>query len=97
MMAGKKKPWHSGDYQARAAKVRQLANMNPSTRCISCGLTLDEIHRTRPDARWTAGHLVDSQIGGQLGPECHPCNYGRGASAGHRRRRQRNNPRSRNW
>lgn len=99
LMAGRKKPWHRGQYQADAALVRQNANRNPSTRCISCGKTLVEIRKVKPWAKWTAGHLEDSQVGGQLGPECGPCNYGRGAAYGNRMRRNRqvNNPRSRNW
>ena len=99
-MAGKKKPWHQGRYAADAALVRKMANMNRATRCMTCGLTLEEIRRVKPAAKWTAGHVVDSQVGGQLGPECSPCNYGRGAAVGNRRRRTGRivaNPSSRRW
>lgn len=77
---------HKGDYHRRSAHVRAVAYANPSTRCWRCRLTLSEIRAQRPRARWTAGHLVDGQAGGQLLPECSPCNYAAGA-------RKRNGPR----
>jgi len=38
-----------------------------------------EIHESKPDAIWTAGHVIDGQVDGRLLPECSPCNYGAGA------------------
>jgi hypothetical protein len=98
-MAGRKKPWHSGRYQADAALVRRMAYLNPGTRCITCRRTLAEIRLVHPTVKWTAGHLIDSEVGGQLGPECSRCNYSRGAAMGNRRRRTRvvRNPSSRDW
>lgn len=79
-MPSKPKPAHyRGTYHVQARLVRAHAYANPNTRCWRCGETLQEIRRRKPRARWTAGHLVDSQPGGALAPECGPCNYAAGA------------------
>lgn len=85
-MAKVKAAHHRGSYQVAAARVRALANANPATRCWRCGLTLAEVRTSKPQARWTAGHLNDGQVGGPLAPECSPCNYGNGAARGNRMR-----------
>lgn len=81
-----KPPHYRGDYHQRSKWVRDQANNDPTTRCWRCGLTLIERHRTHPQARWTAGHLVDGQINGHLAPECSTCNYSNGAKLRHRKR-----------
>lgn len=91
------KPAHyQGSYHVQARRVRQHAYANPNTRCWRCTLTLAEIRKTKPRAKWTAGHLVDGQAGGPLAPECSPCNYANGARTGNRRRRRTLNV-SREW
>lgn len=74
-----KAPHHRGGYQVQAKRVTDMAKADPTTRCWRCGLTLTEVRRAKPRARWTAGHLVDGQAGGRLAPECSPCNFGAGA------------------
>jgi hypothetical protein len=78
------KPHHMGDYKRRARAVRLAAEADPRTRCWQCGLTAAE--HGQP---WTAGHVVDGQVGGELRPECRRCNYGRGAAMGNRQRGRR--------
>lgn len=82
-MAGK--PWHTGPFRASAAAVRQYAVTHPATRCWRCGLTIGEVRKHNPDAHWTAGHLVDGQVGGPLAPECSVCNYSAGGRLGRAR------------
>jgi hypothetical protein len=85
-----KGPHHQGSYQVRAAKVRAQANADPSTRCWRCGKTLAQHparHKTGAPARWTAGHIIDGQVGGQLAPEVSTCNYSAGATLGNQRQR----------
>lgn len=97
-MSGRKKPWHSGGYQRYAALVRAHAYRNPSTVCMTCKRTLAEIRREHPNAKWTAGHVNDSETNGLLGAECSRCNYSRGATYGNQRRRpMRVNRSSRQW
>jgi len=92
-MSGHKKPHHMGSYHRRALRLRAAANANPATVCWRCGDPL------LPDVpgkdRWTAGHLVDGQVGGALAPEHASCNYGAGAKAGNEARRTL--PPSRRW
>lgn len=89
-MARKVKPAHyRGRYHVESRKVRQAANADPSTRCRRCGLTLAERRRTHPKDRWTAGHLVDGQVGGRLVPEHRSCNSAAGATMGNRKRKRR--------
>ncbi len=82
------KPAHyRGSYHVTAAKVRAYAYANPLTQCWRCGLTLDQIRAAHPKAKWTAGHLIDSQPGGPMLAECGPCNYSAGGRLRHRTRR----------
>ena len=74
---------HRGDYTVRARHVRAIANANPSTLCWRCGRTL---HEHGPKARWTAGHVIDGEIGGELRPEASTCNYGAGGRLAAERR-----------
>ena len=67
---------HKGSYHVQSRHVRTLAYANPSTLCWRCGKTLPE---HGPRARWTAGHVIDGQIGGELRPEASTCNYAAGA------------------
>jgi hypothetical protein len=83
---GGKPPHRRGTYATEAKAVRDQANANPATRCWRCGRTLTEIRRTKPHAVWDAGHVIDGQIGGPLRAECSPCNRGRGAAMGNRKR-----------
>lgn len=76
-MAGK--PWHRGDYAARARKVRAAANADPHTRCWRCGRTLDE---HKPGDVWQAGHLHDADPTSPLLPEARSCNAAAGARLG---------------
>lgn len=81
------KPAHyRGTYHVASAKVRAAAWANPLTTCWRCRLTMQQIHLTHPRAKWTAGHLVDGQVGGPLAPECSPCNYAAGGRLRHTRR-----------
>lgn len=93
-MGKTKQPWHRGTYQQRSAKVRAAAYAQPATRCWRCRCTLAEIRtigrgdgKPKPRAKWTAGHVIDSQVDGNLQPECSPCNFGAGAAMGNQRRR----------
>lgn len=83
---GTRPPHRQGSYTADAKTITDQAYANPATRCWRCGLTLAEIQRTKPRARWDAGHVIDGQIGGPLKAECSPCNRGRGAAMGNRKR-----------
>jgi len=85
-----KQPWHSGTHQTRAAAVVARADADPTTRCWQCGLTLEHCrpHHDGKPARWTAGHVIDGQIGGELKAECSPCNFTRGAAHGNGQRKQ---------
>lgn len=86
-MSGAKAAHHRGDYQKRAAKVRARANADASTTCWRCGLTLAQCRtKTGKPARWTAGHVIDSNPDSPLLPECSTCNYSAGAKLGNRRR-----------
>lgn len=88
MTRGGKAPHHRGGYHVNARRVRQMANANPDTRCWRCGLTLAQHppHKNGTPAKWTAGHVVDGQVGGPLAPEASTCNYSAGATAGNQRR-----------
>lgn len=88
---------HRGTYARRAALVRARAYADPTTVCWRCGRTLAEHppHRTGRPATWTAGHVEDGRIDGQLLPEASTCNYSAGASTGNRRRRGLRT--TRNW
>jgi hypothetical protein len=87
-MGNRKQPWHRGNHQRRARAIVQAANADPTTRCWQCGRTKTEHRR-----RWTAGHVHDSQVDGELRAECEPCNFSRGATMGNQRRE----PHSTNW
>lgn len=78
-----KPPHYRGTYHVQAARLRAAAYANPHTTCWRCGLTLHQIHRAHPRAKWTAGHLIDGQPGGQLAPECSHCNYSNGQRLRH--------------
>ena len=79
---------HSGDYQVRAQAVRDAANSDPNTKCWRCGKTLaaHEPHKGGKPARWTAGHIIDSDPTSPLAPEASTCNYTAGALTGNARR-----------
>ncbi len=83
---GGKPPHRRGTYQADSKAVRDQANADPNTRCWRCGRTIAEVRETNPKAQWDAGHVIDGQIGGPLKAECSPCNRGRGAAMGNRKR-----------
>ena len=92
-MAGKRKAWHSGSYASRAAAIRAAAYRSIDTRCWRCGMTLEQVRHVKPNARWQAGHVNDSEVGGLLRAECSPCNASAGASYGNAKR----SPRSQEW
>jgi hypothetical protein len=79
------KAHHAGSFPKRSALVRRMAYADPSTRCWRCGRTLPE---HGPRARWTAGHVIDGQIDGELRPEASTCNYSAGARLRHERKRR---------
>ena len=83
-----KPPHYQGDYHVRARQVRMAAYADPRTRCWRCNLTLAECkpHRNGKPARWTAGHLRDSDPTSPLLPECSPCAASSGARYGNRLR-----------
>lgn len=98
-----KHPHHRGDFDRRAKAVRIAAYADPDTRCQRCGRTLVEHPPTRkgkPPA-WQAGHVIDGQVDGQLGPEVQSCNASAGARLGNAKRKARRRPgvdrRSRVW
>lgn len=95
---GRHRAHHQGTYARRAAAVRAAATANPDTLCWRCGRTLAE-HEPHRDGRapfWTAGHLIDGQIEGQLAPEASTCNFAAGAALGNATRRPDLNT-SRDW
>ena len=85
-MPAKDRRHYSGAYQRHSARVRAYAYASPSTRCWRCGRTLDEVRLTKPRAEWHAGHVRDGEVGGQLLPECSPCNTTQGAMHGIKKR-----------
>lgn len=89
-----KPPHYRGRYHVQAATLRAHAYANPDTTCWRCHRTLEQIRQHHPRARWTAGHLIDGQVGGPLAPECSPCNYSAGAKLGNRNRRE---PHTERW
>lgn len=87
-MSAPKPQHHRGSYQRLAKRVTDAAWANPATRCIRCGLTL-QAHKPHRNGRrpwWTAGHLVDGQVDGELGPEASTCNYAAGGRLAQARR-----------
>ena len=83
------KPAHyRGNYHVRSRQIRDAAYADPTTRCWRCHRTLPECrpHRNGKPARWTAGHLIDSDPTSPLLPECSPCNKSAGARYGNRLR-----------
>lgn len=87
------KPHHSGSYHVQAMALRRAAAADPMTRCWRCKQTLatcgpnrDGRHKNGKPARWTAGHVVDGQVGGPLLPECSPCMASSGATYGNQLR-----------
>ena len=95
-MPKQKAPHHRGTHQVRAKKLTDAANANPDTRCWRCRRTIHEVRLTKPNAKWTAGHLIDGMVDGPLAPECSPCNYAAGARLTNNRRARRPNV-SRAW
>ncbi|MEZ5217867.1 MAG: hypothetical protein R2715_15080 [Ilumatobacteraceae bacterium] len=89
-MTGKRASPHKNDptYAKRAAAVRAAAKRNPDTRCWRCGRTLAEHapHKSGRAAWWTAGHVNDGEVGGELRAEASTCNYSAGASYGNAQR-----------
>jgi hypothetical protein len=80
----RKAPHHRGTHQTRARLLTVAAYLDPDTKCWRCGRTLQEHkpHHNGKPARWTAGHVRDGEINGELRPEASTCNYSAGASAG---------------
>ena len=95
-MAKVKGAHHRGGYQRQAKRVTDWANTNPDTRCRRCGLTLAEHPPTKTGnpPKWSAGHVIDGQVGGALKPEVLGCNSSAGATMGNLKRL---NPMSRAW
>lgn len=83
-----KKPWHAGSYHVTSRRIREQAAADPLTQCWRCGRTLDQHppHKTGKPARWTAGHVVDSDPTSPLLPEASTCNKSAGARYGNRLR-----------
>lgn len=84
---------HGTNYRKLRLIVVTVANANPMTLCHRCHNPIDKCkpHRNGKPARWTAGHLHDSQPDAtltldDLAPECSPCNSSAGASYGNRNR-----------
>lgn len=73
-MSGTKKPWHNSQHDAAARILNAQADADPTTRCWRCGRTMAEIRRTKPRARWQAGHLIDGVSAAGYGHECSECN-----------------------
>ncbi len=69
----------SGSYRVRAARVRELANADPTTRCWRCGALAS------PGDPWTAGHVRDSDPSSPLRAEHASCNYRAGQRLGRER------------
>lgn len=94
---------HQGRYRTEAPRIVAAANADPETRCWRCGLRIHECrpHRNGKPAHWTAGHLNDGEVDGDLAPECSSCNASAGAQLAARRSheaRQRNaRNTSRDW
>ena len=82
------KPHYRGSYHVRSRQVRDAANADPSTRCWRCGRTLamHEPHKNGKPARWTAGHIRDSDPTSPLAAEASTCNKAAGATYGNRLR-----------
>lgn len=79
---------HRFGHGPRAKALTDAANANPRTTCWVCGLTLAQMRRIKPQAFWTAGHVIDGQVGGELRAEHSTCNFSRGARSGNAMRRQ---------
>lgn len=88
-MGYQKAAHHRGQHQTIAKRVTDPAKANPATRCWRCNRTIAQVRERKPNAIWTAGHLVDGQVGGPYAPECSPCNYSHGAIVGNRKRGRR--------
>lgn len=83
-----KPEWYRGSYHVDSRRVREAAYADPTTRCWRCGATLamHAPHRNGKPARWTAGHLRDSDPMSPLLPEASTCNKSAGATYGNRLR-----------
>jgi len=86
MPAKKRAHYGTHSYVKRSAAVRAHANADPSTTCWRCGLTLEQVRRTKPHAKWDAGHLVDGDSSQPLRAECSSCNRSAGAIMGNAKR-----------
>lgn len=86
-----KKPHHTGTYDKASRAVVAAAYANPGTQCWRCGriLTQHSPTKTGNPPRWSAGHVVDGQINGELRPEVLSCNSRAGARLGNAQRRPR--------
>ena len=83
------KPAHyRGSYHVRSRAVRAAAYADPTTRCWRCGRTLGmhPPHKNGKPARWTAGHIRDSDPSSPLAAEASTCNLSAGARYGNRLR-----------
>lgn len=76
---------HKGTFHVRSKRIRDAAYADPETRCWRCGFTLAERQAQFPlrDVVWTAGHLNDSEVEGELAAEDSVCNFGQGAKLAH--------------
>ncbi len=81
-MPNRDRQHYTGSYDARAKRVRDAANADPTTRCWRCGLTLAEKRKTDPDVTWHAGHTVDGNSQHPLAPEHSTCNTSAGGRLG---------------
>jgi hypothetical protein len=89
-VANTKAAHHRGTHQARARRIVTTANADPMTTCwCGCGMTLIDARRRYPRRRvhWTAGHVRNGEINGELRAELSCCNYARGARYGNKLRR----------
>lgn len=95
-MPSRDRSHYTGSYDARAKRVRDAANADPTTRCWRCGKTLAEARKMHPDRNvvWHAGHTVDGNNAFPLAPEHSVCNTSAGGAIGSKRRMLRP---SRKW
>ena len=69
--------WRRGSYQVRAARVREAANADPTTRCWRCG------GLAVVGDPWQAGHVRDSDPTSPLAAEHQSCNTAAGSRLRH--------------
>ena len=78
---------YSGTFQKDARRVRKAAYDDPSTKCPTCGLTLEQAQvGARTPVTWDAGHMLDGVKGSPLIAQHSSCNRSAGARAGNAKR-----------